>query len=171
VRKLAVEAADNGLLAPELAAGIARIKGVRSHGTRVGNWLSLRQAQALRTMEKFVDWRSVMTYREFGLAALTFSIMAGSHLALAQQPAAQPPAQGVQAQGRGGGGGRGPQGPMSFFVTSVGKGDGANLGGLAGADAQCQTLAAAAGRGNVTWHAYLSTQGPNAVNARDRVGR
>src|SRR5580698_718403 len=47
VRKLAVEAADNGLLAPELASGIARIKGVRSHGARVGNWLSLRQAQAL----------------------------------------------------------------------------------------------------------------------------
>ena len=59
---------------------------------------------------------------------------------------------------------------MSFFVTSVGKGDGANLGGLAGADAHCQLLAAAAGRGNVTWHAYLSTQGPNAVNARDRIG-
>src|SRR5882757_6231611 len=47
VRKLAVEAADNGLLAPELANGIARIKGVRSHGVRVGNWLSLRQAQTL----------------------------------------------------------------------------------------------------------------------------
>src|SRR6202162_1577747 len=47
VRKLAVEAADNGLLAPELASGIARIKGVRSYGIRVGNWLSLRQAQAL----------------------------------------------------------------------------------------------------------------------------
>jgi hypothetical protein len=47
VRKLAVEAADNGLLAPELASGIARIKGVRSHGVRVGNSLSLRQAQAL----------------------------------------------------------------------------------------------------------------------------
>ena len=47
VRKLAVEAADNGLLAPELASGIARIKGVKSHGVRVGNWLSLRQAQAL----------------------------------------------------------------------------------------------------------------------------
>src|SRR5580658_10092834 len=47
VRKLAVEAADNGLLAPELAAGIARIKGVRSHGVRIGNWLSLRQAQEL----------------------------------------------------------------------------------------------------------------------------
>src|ERR1700676_4754114 len=47
VRKLAVEAADNGLLAPELAAGIARIKGVRSQGVRVGNWLSLPQAQTL----------------------------------------------------------------------------------------------------------------------------
>lgn len=69
---------------------------------------------------------------------------------------------------------QGPQAPMSFFVTSVGKGDGGNLGGLAGADAHCQTLAAAAGRGNVTWRAYLSAaaQGPNpAVNARDRIGR
>src|SRR5450432_3525011 len=47
VRKLAVEAADNGLLAPEVASGIARIKGVRSHGVRVGNWLSLQQAQRL----------------------------------------------------------------------------------------------------------------------------
>ena len=47
VRKLAVETADNGLLAPELVAGIARIKGVRSYGVRVGNWLSLRQAQTL----------------------------------------------------------------------------------------------------------------------------
>jgi site-specific recombinase XerD len=47
VRKLAVEAADNGLLAPELAAGITRIKGVKSKGVRVGNWLSLRQAQTL----------------------------------------------------------------------------------------------------------------------------
>src|SRR5258707_6364731 len=47
VRKLAVEAADNGLLAPELAAGIARVKGVKSKGVRVGNWLSIRQAQAL----------------------------------------------------------------------------------------------------------------------------
>jgi len=47
VRKLAVEAADNGLLAPELAAGIARVKGAKSKGVRVGNWLSIRQAQAL----------------------------------------------------------------------------------------------------------------------------
>lgn len=63
-----------------------------------------------------------------------------------------------------------PPQPMSFFITSVGKGDGANLGGLTGADAHCQALASAAGRGGVTWHAYLSTQGPNAVNARDRIG-
>ncbi|HZR25343.1 MAG TPA: hypothetical protein VFA59_17235 [Vicinamibacterales bacterium] len=63
-----------------------------------------------------------------------------------------------------------PQQPMSFFVTSVGKGDGANLGGIAGADAHCQALATAAGRGSATWHAYLSTQGANAVSARDRIG-
>src|SRR5213593_4891786 len=68
------------------------------------------------------------------------------------------------------GGARGPQQPMSFFITSVGKGDGANYGGLAGADAYCQQLATAAGRGTSTWHAYLSTQGPGAVNARDRIG-
>ena len=58
---------------------------------------------------------------------------------------------------------------MSFFVTSVGKGDGANLGGLAGADAHCQALATAAGVGNRTWHAYLSAN-PSTVNARDRIG-
>lgn len=75
---------------------------------------------------------------------------------------AQPPAQ------------QGPQQPMSFFVTSAGPGDGANLGGLAGADAHCQRLGAAAGRGNVTWRAYLSQSpaGPlPLVNARDRIGR
>jgi hypothetical protein len=63
-----------------------------------------------------------------------------------------------------------PQQPMSFFVTSVPKGDGANYGGLAGADAYCQQLGAAAGRGAATWRAYLSTQGPGAVSARDRIG-
>jgi hypothetical protein len=65
------------------------------------------------------------------------------------------------------------QNQMSFFVTSVGSGNGANLGGLAGADKQCQTLAAAAGAGNRTWHAYLSAaarDGQPAVNARDRIG-
>ena len=60
--------------------------------------------------------------------------------------------------------------PMNFFVTSVGLGDGANLGGLDGADKHCQALAQAAGAGSKTWRAYLSTQGPNAINARDRIG-
>jgi hypothetical protein len=59
--------------------------------------------------------------------------------------------------------------PMTFFITSVGL-DGGNLGGLEGADAHCQSLAASVGRGDATWRAYLSTQGPNAVNARDRIG-
>ena len=63
-----------------------------------------------------------------------------------------------------------PPAPMTFFVTSAPKGDGANYGGLAGADAYCQQLATAAGRGAVKWVAYLSTQGANAVNARDRIG-
>ena len=62
----------------------------------------------------------------------------------------------------------------SFFVTSVGIGNGANLGGLAGADNHCQTLAQAAGAGGKTWHAYLSTQaadGKPGENARDRIGK
>lgn len=58
---------------------------------------------------------------------------------------------------------------MGFFVTSVGIGEGGNLGGLAGADAHCQTLAEAAGSDR-SWAAYLSTQGAGAVNARDRIG-
>ena len=74
------------------------------------------------------------------------------------------------AQQREGGRG-GPPPPMSFFITSVGKGDGANYGGLAGADAYCQMMAASAGRGAATWHAYLSTQGAGAVNAKDRIGK
>jgi hypothetical protein len=90
-----------------------------------------------------------------------FSVLASSLLALAQNPPAQPPAAGR---------GQPPPQPMSFFITSTSKGDGANYGGLAGADAYCQTLAAAAGRGAATWHAYLSTQGSGAVNARDRIG-
>ena len=68
-----------------------------------------------------------------------------------------------------------PQSPdMTFFVTSAGLGKGADLGGLDGADRQCQTLAQAAGAGGKTWRAYLSTQavgGAAAVNARDRIGR
>ena len=86
----------------------------------------------------------------FGLAA------AASWMALAVHPA--------QAQAANTG----------FFVTSVGIGNGANLGGLPGADNYCQTLAQAAGAGAKTWRAYLSTQaadGQPAVNARDRIGR
>jgi len=85
-------------------------------------------------------------------------LVAGSSLVMAQQPAAK---------------GKAPQQPMSFFVTSVGLGKGADLGGLAGADAYCQRMAATANGGGKTWHAYLSTQaaaGQPAVNARDRIG-
>jgi hypothetical protein len=64
-----------------------------------------------------------------------------------------------------------PQSKMSFFITSQGPGNGANLGGLAGADKHCQSLASAAGAGNRKWHAYLSTTGAGGVNARDRIGK
>jgi hypothetical protein len=60
---------------------------------------------------------------------------------------------------------------MTFFITSVGSGKGADLGGLAGADKHCQNLAAAAGAGKRTWRAYLSTTGAGGVNARDRIGK
>ncbi len=66
-----------------------------------------------------------------------------------------------------------PQSSPGFFVTSTGGGKGADFGGLAGADKHCQTLAAAAGLGSRTWHAYLSTQASGstpAVNAKDRIG-
>lgn len=62
-------------------------------------------------------------------------------------------------------------GGMSFFVTSAGAGNGADYGGLAGADAHCQKLATSAGAGSRTWRAYLSTQAKEGpVNARDRIG-
>ena len=91
-------------------------------------------------------------------AAVMLSALVASLLTVA----AQPPA------------GQQPPQPMTFFVTSVGVGQGANLGGLAGADRHCQQLATAAGAGNNgTWRAYLSTSasgGQAAVNARDRIG-
>ena len=65
------------------------------------------------------------------------------------------------------------QNNMSFFITSVGSGKGGDLGGLAGADAHCQQLAAAAGAGSKTWRAYLSSNTPPggmATNARERIG-
>jgi len=63
-----------------------------------------------------------------------------------------------------------PTGPMSFFLTSAGSGNGGDLGGLNGADAICQNLADSVDQGDLTWRAYLSTQGGNGVNARDRIG-
>jgi hypothetical protein len=96
----------------------------------------------------------MITMRTLGFG-LAIALAGGSYLAVAQQPPAQPPQ------------------PMSFFITSAGSGNGANLGGLAGADRICQTLATAAGRGEKMWHAYLSQSAGNgqpAVNARDRIG-
>lgn len=84
---------------------------------------------------------------------LACSLLALSVPAFAQQGGQQPPQ----------------DTSMSFFVTSVGKGDGANLGGLEGADAHCQALAEAVGS-TKTWRAYLSTSGPGGVNAKDRIG-
>jgi hypothetical protein len=97
------------------------------------------------------------------VAAVTLSVLLGSYLTVVAQTPAQPPA-----------GQPPPPQPMTFFVTSVGSGNGANLGGLAGADRHCQQLATAAGAGNNgTWRAYLSASasgGQPAVNARDRIG-
>ena len=94
------------------------------------------------------------------LFSLCGVLVAGASFAVAQPPSAYPrPA--VPPL---------PPQVMSFFITSVGMDNGANLGGLAGADQHCQTLAAKAGAGGLTWRAYLSTQGPGAVNARDRIG-
>jgi len=111
-----------------------------------------------------------------GVLAFAMSA-AASHLIFAQQaPAPAPagaPARGAGGPGGGGGAQRGAPQPMGFFITSAGLGKGANLGGLAGADAHCQALAAAAGAGNRTWRAYLSTTAAGAVqavNARDRIG-
>ena len=119
----------------------------------------------IRALFKKIELGETMQTISIKNVLASFALAAVAIPAVAQQPPAPPP----------------PQGPMSFFVTSVGKGDGANLGGLAGADAHCQSLAAAAGRGNATWRAYLSAAGapPAAagqpaqpqVHARDRIGR
>ncbi len=89
-----------------------------------------------------------MRKMQYVFAAITLSLL-GSYLLLAQNDRA----------------------PMTFFLTSNGPGNGANLGGLAGADRHCQMLAQEAGAGDRTWRAYLSTQGQGAVNARDRIGQ
>ena len=98
------------------------------------------------------------------VVGFTMALVVISSLAIAQQenPAAYPGQQPGWEKN-----------PKNFFITSVGMGNGGDLGGLAGADRHCQTLAVAAGLGNRTFHAYLSTQAANgqpAVNARDRIG-
>jgi hypothetical protein len=94
---------------------------------------------------------------------LHHAIRAGLLLAISTTAFAQAPAGGQQQP---------PQDTsMSFFVTSSGLGKGANLGGLAGADAHCKALAEAAGVTGKTWHAYLSTNGTGGVNAKDRIGK
>src|SRR5262245_54598187 len=101
-----------------------------------------------------IDRRSTMQYlTRWFFVVVVLALHAGG--VQAQQPA--------QAQ----------QTAMTFFITSVGPGKGGDLGGLAGADQHCQTLAQTVGAGNHTWHAYLSTSAAGAqpaVNARDRIG-
>ena len=99
-----------------------------------------------------------MKFLHFGLITLSL-------IALATMPSM------VNGQGKGKGKGKGAPPPMSFFITSVGLGDGANLGGLAGADAHCQELAEAAGSTGMTWHAFLSTQVPGGGGGRGRGGQ
>ncbi len=96
------------------------------------------------------------------MIGVTTLCLLGAYLLIAQDRLSLPPEKGERRP------------PMSFFVTSAGPGNGGNLGGLAGADAHCQKLATAAGAGNKSWHAYLSTQASGnqpTVNARDRIGK
>ena len=86
---------------------------------------------------------------------ITFTLFVVAMFAAVTVPVSVP----VEAQGQ----------KTGFFVSSVGSGNGGNLGGLAGADKHCQTLAAKAGAGNREWRAYLSTSGPDA-HARERIG-
>lgn len=100
------------------------------------------------------------------LAVAFFAHTAAAQSPVAATPAVTPPAPNTARS-------TDPAKPLSFFVTSEGQGKGADLGGLAGADAHCQKLAASVGAGKQVWHAYLSTQaadGQPAVNARDRIG-
>ena len=104
------------------------------------------------------------TIHKTALICGAVAALCAAHAALAQTPAAAQPNTARSTD---------PAKPLSFFVTSEGLGKGADLGGLAGADAHCQKLAESVGAGKQTWRAYLSTQaaeGKPAVNARDRIG-
>src|SRR6266498_5198301 len=95
---------------------------------------------------------------------MSFSRIAAANIFVSAVLAGTGMASPVQAQ----------QGDMTFFVTSAGKGNGADLGGLEGADAHCNALAKAAGSKHTNWKAYLSTALPGGdagVNARERIGK
>ncbi len=95
---------------------------------------------------------TAMKSAALALAALSLGVAGGAFSQQASQPSSE----------------------MTFFITSVGSGKGADLGGLAGADRHCQSLATAAGAGKRTWRAYLSATadgGSPAVNARERIGK
>jgi hypothetical protein len=98
------------------------------------------------------------------IVAAAFLVSAGMALPVHAQDKAKGKDKGAQKGG----------GDMTFFVTSAGKGNGADLGGLEGADAHCNSLAKAAGSKHTNWKAYLSTTAPGGdagVNARDRIGK
>src|SRR3984957_8011158 len=125
-------------------------------------------AKACFTVSRLTRMAEKPMSKPHAYVVVLFTLMLASSLMLAQQNApntqgiAPPPGSPTPTPAR-----------MTFFVTSVGLGKGGDLGGLAGADAHCQALAAAVGAGGHTWHAYLSTQarpGKPAVNARDRIG-
>ena len=120
---------------------------MRDGSARTGLWSGIKSESMFKTREQ---GRRIVTYKHIVLAAVA-AIALSSAADLAQ--------------------GQESQAPLGFFVTS--NTHSGNLGGLAGADAECQRLAAAVGAGNRTWRAYLSTQGTQsapAVNARDRIG-
>src|ERR1700681_3714760 len=121
-------------------------------------------ASACFTVSRLTRTAEKAMIRPHAYVVVLCTLMLASCLMLAQQNA--PNTQGIAPPP---GGPTPPPARMTFFVTSVGLGKGGDLGGLAGADAHCQALAAAVGAGGHTWHAYLSTQarpGQPAVNAR-----
>jgi hypothetical protein len=133
--------------------------------TQPADWNGGREGPGRRVGEGTIalqahDPGSTVYYKNIRIKPLDAAQAQGTNGAPAQAQAPAPQGPGAQQKQ-----------PMSFFVTSVGLGKGANLGGLEGADKHCQALASAVGAGDRTWRAYLSTQGANAVSARDRIGK
>src|SRR5678816_3646317 len=136
-------------------------QGICNHATRwriaVPACGVLRFASTTERLATIYRGTAMQTAHYIFLGLSATSLLASTAIAQNPAPAAQAPA------------------PMSFFITSAGKGDGANLGGLAGADARCAELAAASGTAvapNRQWRAYLSGTAPDGrpIHARDRIG-